>query len=524
MRANHLDHYKDLDGGFRIWQAPANIDDTDASHIVPPIDPDGLGLGATPYSDHYIQITIANNEFRPAAPTPPPTTPLTPTPAVSTLRPGDMLLPLGIGPEEMPFVNQGGTPTPVADLEVRWTTLGEALALAMGYQTNSAPGGVNDSTSVYTPINGGTRMVLDRANLRLDDYIPYISTNPANPPVFDPANCERIGNQIPLALNILDTFTISPTLSVTDSSNAQKLLIMPQTLTHGGRGKLNINTVPLNTLRPAMDMLSPPSAMDLSNRQWWWWTADPVTLAAPPLDERTDVSPTVIAYRDKGTAFMRPGSYFGASATIDSVYFPDSTTPEALALDGRTAWTHIGQVPGATTIALSPLHEQPGFRTIGELMNVRYRDASGDNTYRCNMDWLEYDNLPPAPGVPAGTPGSQTLYRAGASGHVGVDSVLFATTGNPDHPSAVPNNYTEQLAILNGVLNNVTNRSDVFIAWFQVQGYQQSDVENLGPNDPMVPSVNRRFVMVLDRSKVTKRGQKAEILLFKEVPVDPEPR
>jgi hypothetical protein len=522
MRTSHLNHYND----YHMWQSLANNTvDSSVPNIVGPIDPNATGTPLS-YDNFYPQINIANNEFRPTPPRPNPQPPGYQDPAISTLRIGDMLLPMGIGPEEVPFDAQR-VAIPQND-ERRWTTLGEALALSLGYQTGAPAGGAVDPMAVYLPDPSTGKAVLDRGNLRLDDYIPYYGDGSGS---FNPATCDRLGNQIPIALNILDTFTVYPSRSVTTASNKQALEILPQTLTRGGRGKININTVPLNTLRPGFDLLSPPPQMDLSNppQRWWWWGPDTVTNNPPLLDEHVDIAPTIVAYREKGTGFMRPGSFFGPSNNIDSVFFFDTaaTPAQPATQDGRTVTTQIGQItPGTNNLAA--LHEQPGFRTIGELMNVRYRDGDLVNSpqYRCNMDWLAHDNLPPAPGVtPSGGPQNQTLYRPGASGHVGLDSVLFSTgTTAADHPSAVPRNYTQQLEILNGVLNNVSNRSDVFIAWFQIQGFQRSDVENLGDNDPMTPSVNRRFVMVIDRSKVTKRGQKADILLFKEVPVDPEPK
>jgi hypothetical protein len=534
MRRGHLNKYLD----YHMWQAPGSYTDNATNGVVIPIDPDGtgvaLGTGPTPYSDHYPQITIANNNFQtlPTITSPPPGY----QPIVSTLRPADMLLPLGIGPEEMPYYYAPGTSTltPVTDNEVRWTTLGEALALVMGYQTNSAPAGTPDS--VYVLTSGNSRQVLDRGNLRLDDYIPFIGDGSV-PPTFDPNTCERVGNQIPLALNVLDTFTVLPSHDIMNSSNQPILDFAIQTLTRGTSGRVNINTIPLNTLRPGFGLLSPPPPDDLPSagrpsQPWWWWSgADAVTTGMPLLDERVDIAPTVIAYRDKGTQFLRPGSEVGPPASptsINYVYFTDTTaTPDQPAgQDGRTSVTHIGQPPSGTAVPSSPLHEQPGFRTIGELMNVRYRDNSPvipppSLSYKCNMDWLANDNLTAAPGAPTTSPA--TTYADGASGHVGLDSVLF-DVGGVKTPSAVKNNYTEQLEIINGVLNSVSSRSDVFVAWFQIQGYKQSDVENLGDDDPMTPSVNRRFVMVIDRSKVTRRGQAADILLFKEVPVDPEPK
>ncbi|MBK7405168.1 MAG: hypothetical protein IPJ41_11185 [Phycisphaerales bacterium] len=68
-------------------------------------------------------------------------------------------------------------------------------------------------------------------------------------------------------------------------------------------------------------------------------------------------------------------------------------------------------------------------------------------------------------------------------------------------------------------MNSASVRSDIFAVWILMHGYQESDTKNLGVLDPLVPSVARRFLMVVDRSNVTSPGQKPRILLFKEVPL-----
>jgi len=55
--------------------------------------------------------------------------------------------------------------------------------------------------------------------------------------------------------------------------------------------------------------------------------------------------------------------------------------------------------------------------------------------------------------------------------------------------------------------------------WFVVHGYQRSDVEGLGPNDPLVPSVAKRNLMLLDRSNVTHKGEMPRGVLFTELPL-----
>lgn len=76
----------------------------------------------------------------------------------------------------------------------------------------------------------------------------------------------------------------------------------------------------------------------------------------------------------------------------------------------------------------------------------------------------------------------------------------------------------EKLAIFNGAANTIDTRSDFFAAWFIVRGYRESDVEGLDAGEPMTPTYQKRFLMVIDRSNVTDAGQRPHILLLREVP------
>ena len=84
----------------------------------------------------------------------------------------------------------------------------------------------------------------------------------------------------------------------------------------------------------------------------------------------------------------------------------------------------------------------------------------------------------------------------------------------------VRDSYEEQLLILNALGDSISIRSDIYIAWFVLHGYNEQDCQ-MAPASatPLVPSVARRFV--IDRSKVVRKGDKPEILLFKEVPYAP---
>ncbi len=77
----------------------------------------------------------------------------------------------------------------------------------------------------------------------------------------------------------------------------------------------------------------------------------------------------------------------------------------------------------------------------------------------------------------------------------------------------------EKLAIFNGAANTIDTRSDFFAAWFIIRGYRESDVEGLDAGEPMTPTYQKRFLMVIDRSNVTDLGQQPRILLLREVPL-----
>ena len=79
--------------------------------------------------------------------------------------------------------------------------------------------------------------------------------------------------------------------------------------------------------------------------------------------------------------------------------------------------------------------------------------------------------------------------------------------------------YAERLAMANGILNTISVRSDYFAVWFVVHAYQESDVANLTPQDPLVPSIAKRYVMVVDRTNVVDPGDTPRIVFLREVPM-----
>lgn len=490
--------------GNRISRAPQRLDTA-------PI-PNSPATPSLSFTDTYIELCANNAQFMQGSG----------ATARSVLRPADMLLPLGIGPEEMPYVVGG----PVVDPELRYTTLGEALALSLGYQ-GPVPTNTVDATFAYT--QSTMTLPLDRGQLRLDQFVPFFDST--NNGVFNPTDA-RVGLQIPAALAVLDTFSVNPVFA-----NDATAPVSWNSLQRPVPGTISINTVPLNTARAAIPLLAPAPETEPTPgvpTPWGWYGRAAGDPSNTQLDATVDIAASLFAYRNKGDGYLRPTVVIpGFSNNLVSFTEGNAGTfPDAAdgVLSGRAEVTQVN-FDAATSTPSPALHEQPGFRSIGELLAVRARDSAIDSPGRpFNMDFLGFDERPPKTGYTS--PADGITYANGEGGHIGFDSILYknpsgsaSDTPPASNPTLIPTNlkngYRESLALVNGVLNSVSTRSDYFICWFLLRGYQDSDCKNLGADDVMTASINRRFVMVVDRSSVYRRGQQPKILLFKEVPVDP---
>jgi hypothetical protein len=414
-----------------------------------------------------------------------------PNATMGLIRPADILQFLAIGPSEKPLNASGNVET---DPLLRWTTLAEAMASALGHENYAVYASnptiaANDVMRLFAPVtnpqSAAFESVLDRGCLYLDRYTPFedMNTNGA----FDPGTDRRRYLEIPPALAVLDRFTtVSPGYQAV---NAPRV------------GIININTALLTVLR-TLPMLSPPPNTDPEGQPWWWWTTP------EGMNESSDIAATLAAYRDKGDGWIRTRSHGAGPAFLDRVSFaevdrngqpiqPDTNVTPYDQLFGRGYWTEI-----------DPINEWPGFRSVGEILAARFIDNQNTDPERLrhNMDFLGYD--------------SRGTGEPGNNSRAGVASSLL-NDNNTVRPDRLPNEHKEKLFIYNAVAGNITTRSDVFACWFIVHGYKRSDVENVKPNDPIVPSVKRRFLMIVDRSRVTRRGDKADILHFQELPLTP---
>lgn len=394
-------------------------------------------------------------------------------------RVGDVLLPLAIGPFHDP-----DHPRPGVNNELTRMTLSEAIALATDYY--SPP-----DTSIYylaghDGATNGRRPKLDQGHLVLDDYVPYRDMNTNG--VFDPGpgnEKERpLGLGIPMALNLLDKFRFD------DFGNKANSEI--------GKVSINTSTLLTNSLLP---LLAPDPLTD-------WLTEDETT----PVErnavynlgvEQYDVAATLQAYRDRVDVRTRPkmdanGVAAPAGSTLE-ISFRDTTTHPLI-----EHWEQDGRRDRAQILGI---REERGFRSVGEVMAARLR------TIPAGVDPVEYRS---------NSIDKFALDEESFTGQFGIEphniksSTAIPVTEGSDE---VVDDYGEKLAIANAVLNTITVRSDVFCVWFIIHGYLPGDVENLSPRDPMIPSIARRYMMIVDRSNVVRQGDKPRILLFNEVPL-----
>lgn len=455
---------------FSIWVDKSKVDavcdsvktepSQKTAHPVP-ANADGVA-----YATLMPEITVNNNEFKVGTTNP-----------VSTIRAADVMLTWGVGPWQDPS-------QPAA---TQWTTLGEAMALALNYIDSAAP---PTAGSFEAKLAGA----LDRGCLKLDAYVPFFDRNEDG--IFTPDALtvpspreERRGLGVPIAMNLLDALRGLPETAVADEFAG---------ITKMTPGLININTAPLAVLR-LLPLVSPTS----DAAAWWWSSAlDGET----PLAQTSDIAATIMAYRDKVPVLTRPDTS-GAFSVVDfrdrgSGGYSDPEIEDVTKLNGRTGRPVTGTGPLGPGTGIDVIREEPGFRSMGEVLAARLVNPSDPASYdnRNNIDYLAYDAQ------------RNTIEGVTSTLHKDPDDGVRKATRLEDP-------YAEKIAVASGLLNTISVRSDVFAVWFIIRGYQQSDVEGLKQDDPMRPSIERRYVMVVDRSNVTRRGDKPRVLLFKEVPL-----
>jgi hypothetical protein len=508
--------------------------------------------------DRYVEMNLAR-------PTP---SNLPPPP----LRPTDLLTTLAIGPYEVPVQPDpsGGTPLPDRNPDQRFTTLSEAAALVTDFDSPASREDAYWRVAGTVLSQSQPSQVLQpqfvRGRLRTDISVPFNDSNGNGR--FDQfgrnADPHR-GHGVPLALNLLSQFRTSGYGS----------------LTVGEQGRVNLNTAPWAVLA-MLPMATPDPDGWLPQtrlvRDFPGATSVSEALYAPA-DEVWDIASTIMAYRDRGLAWSRPASNVNGGRPFPIDFRDDNI--EVVVRDVDSNWGRYDQKGRRWATGIPGIRQAPGFQSPGEVLLARLADApqslgtpaaaSGQpvaSTFASasamplaqrvflSIDRLGRDGFPLDPAIePAFVDGSVPASRVPdlrAGEPVGLLSNSSLARGwnarqddttQPTHGpfgSRTVDGSEEQLAIANSILGVSGVRSDVFAVWYLVHGYTPSDVEGLAPlipnnvgdvvlqaslddptvSTPMVPSIRRRFLMILDRSEVTQVGQKPRVLLMQEVPVN----
>lgn len=421
----------------------------------------------------------------------------------SQLRLADLLSVMGVGAVETPIDNSG---VAITNPVKRWTTTAEALAIGMGltarpssatdWQTPASPYGPLDYY-YFDPATTNPRPFFDSGYLRLDDFVPVVFNGPDAFPA---------GDGVPMAGRILAAF--------------ENQLDPFASLTSGVVGRVNVNTAP----RPVLKVLpfTAPARDERTTRTFW---PGAPTSPTPSDSEReaeaakTDVAAMIEAYRDKIAVELRPGArnQAGGLQTWFAAFF-DRPTP-TITNGGQLPPSHDplanrSQATGGRfqTSGIANIRETPGMRSLGDLLalrHVQFNPTTGavtaGSTNPSNIDFLGFRTF------------------AQPTNLLGLDSALEATSdinGNVTglRPLRFGGTFQDRLKILAGLSGSVTVRSDTYAMWFVVRGYQRSDVEGLSAEQPMVPSIERRYLMIIDRSNVTRPGEKPRVVAFVEVP------
>jgi len=111
----------------------------------------------------------------------------------------------------------------------------------------------------------------------------------------------------------------------------------------------------------------------------------------------------------------------------------------------------------------------------------------------------------------------------------GTDPLEFLAYGNTDYEPV--DDAEERLALYRAVSNIVSTRSDVFITWFVIRGYDPDIIESIPVegatmsaaqtamnSDEFLPTYESRWLCVLDRSNVRSPVDRPRVLLLAELP------
>ncbi len=456
---------------------------------------------------------------------------------VPLVRASDLLLIPAVGWIETP-----DAANPLNFDDNQWITFGEALGYALGMTPDptgaAATGPDRDPIKFLVDRSGGThRYVLDRLHLRLDDFVSFYDQDTDGVYRASAASLDtQVGSGLPLALDLVSRFR---RFGPEDAG---------ESLTSKVMGRINLNTATLDTLR-TVPLLS-PSVETLVNGRREFWGFDPQSPGTatndlgPALDSpqsTPDIAAQLLSYRDRAPAEYRASSFdysgvdIAQAGNVPFSYLSLDETGSAWANPTMAASVMVtnggssnlanpaaGSELGRTVITgIEGLREQAGFTSPAEVMAAIADEAAVNSLFGGTRYDQIRQNLPTTfgsdvdlAGDPLNIVSRRVTPMTGTPVTMTSDRLLYNNEGDE-----IANDYEEQLAVLDAVMSTTDVRSDTFAVWFVVHGYQESDVADLRPDDPLVPSFARRYIMVVDRSNVTQRGQRPRILMMREVPL-----
>jgi hypothetical protein len=444
-------------------------------------------------------------------------------------RLADLLLAWGIGPTYTPDPDRVAGDVSYENEDARrWITLPEALAIGLGYETFTE--GQYQATeaiaeNIWIESISTDDELFDNGHLSLDNFVAYFNTDTSeDPPEFNTGFDIRRGSGIPLALGVLDQArpidTIDPEFDL---------------LTNPTFGLININTAPVEVLRllpglsPSLTSYYPNVAAIATEDEWWarqntaldlpdlTTPNDRVSPTGVPTNVTPDVAALLVAYRDRLHAHPRFASRRTDTDTEANQLRYSPADPQSVAENMLTEFPGAEEMPPAmmdhrdraTIAGINGLRATPGFASMGEILmatiDIDARGEVGDWSHKSNHFQLDIQQL-----------GYDEKNLDGVSDtEIAMDPQIFSGNTN----GSTTDDYAERLALANSILNTISVRSDYFAVWFVVHAYEESDVTNLQPEDPLVPSIAKRYVMVVDRTNVKDPGDTPKVVFLKEVPM-----
>ncbi|MFM9959571.1 MAG: hypothetical protein ACKVZJ_16055 [Phycisphaerales bacterium] len=421
-----------------------------------------------------------------------------PTPGFASADPSVPLPDGGNLPPPMPSINSAADLLLIPSVATVYVhaaagpaVLADASDLLASYTGNTiafATGAVTGKGAWVTASEMlGSDWELFRNAVAATDPSPYVG-------VLDPtqsilSSVEQLG---PQSVNLPDNLTIPLALRVLDAFDG---------LDHRGdlaAGRVNLNTAPARVLA-CLPFLSPLTAVQNADDQ------NGAGFQASSLPAPTNPADPPANYPLLGRWLL----------PYRSLNLENPISPPSLAPTWRD--TNIA-LPGLRNRTGQP--KELGLVSVGELgIMGTWNNTNGNPAATNDINTNGFMHV-----------GSNGLPERG---------VPFGRLGNPDRQ--VPDAFRlvdgpeERAALLRALSNIATTRSDVFIAWFQLRGYNPDVIESIEVNgsgapptlaqardamnnEKFRPTVDTRWLVVYDRSNVRNPTDRPNIILKMELP------